>query len=188
VLTGKTAEIDLGVLRLSPYKLLIKGHIERAQASGHWGDYTKHYGEPAPPWHVVDARGVDKHAQLADFKGKWVLAYFWGMGCHHCLSDEMPKLMRFYADHAAQRDRFEILALCMDPDGEMHSIADVDKALQPIVDHAWHKPLPFPVLLDPSFTTWERYGLPAWGILILIDPNGHMVKGDETTLARKLSR
>jgi hypothetical protein len=188
VVTGKAAEVDLGVLRLAPYKLRIKGHKQRSQASGRWHDYTKHYGEPAPPWHVVDARGADKHAQPVDFKGKWVLAYFWGMGCAHCLSDEMPKLMRFYADHAADRDRFEILALCMDPDGEMHSIADVDKQLQPIVDHIWHKPLPFPVLLDPSFTTWERYGLQAWGILILIDPAGNIVKGDETTLAAELRR
>ena len=52
--------------------------------------------------------------------------------------------------------------------------------------HAWGKPMPFPVLLDPSFTTCERYGLAGvWSVLILIDPQGNLVKGDEKVLAGK---
>jgi hypothetical protein len=58
--------------------------------------------------------------------------------------------------------------------------------LQPVIKNVWGKPLPFPVLLDPSFTTMERYGLPGFGALILIDPQGNLVKGDETVLAAKL--
>ena len=48
--------------------------------------------------------------------------------------------------------------------------------------------MPFPVLLDPSFTTWERYGLPSFGILMLIDPQGNLVKGDESVLAEQLKK
>jgi hypothetical protein len=44
------------------------------------------------------------------------------------------------------------------------------------------------VLLDPTFTTWERFGLPGLGTVILIDPDGNLVKGDETVLAEKLQR
>ncbi len=74
----------------------------------------------------------------------------------------------------------------MDVEGELKSVADLDKRLQPIVKNVWGKPLPFPVLLDPSFTTMERYGLPGFGTLILIDPEGKLMKGDETVLAEKL--
>jgi hypothetical protein len=42
------------------------------------------------------------------------------------------------------------------------------------------------VASHPTFTTWERYGLPGMGTTILIDPEGRLVKGDETTLAEKL--
>jgi hypothetical protein len=185
-LTGEASEIDLGVLRLSPFKLHIQGRKERAKAAGTWGDYTRHYGEKPPPWHVHDARGVPKDAQVSDFKGKWVLVYFWGLSCQPCLKRGIPELMKFYEEHQGQRDRFEILAFCMDVEGEVKSVADLDEKLEPIVKHVWGKPLPFPVLLDPSFTTWERYGLPAFGTLILIDPQGNLVKGDETVLAEKL--
>ena len=69
---------------------------------------------------------------------------------------------------------------------KVKSMADVDKQMQPLVDHVWGKPLPFPVMLDSSFETWERFGLPGSGTLILIDPEGRLVRGDEKVLAEKL--
>jgi AhpC/TSA family len=99
----------------------------------------------------------------------------------------IPRLAKFYEDHKARRDRFEILAICMDPDAEVKSMADVDRRLEPIVKHVWGgKPLPFPILLDPTFQTWERYGLDGMGVVLLIDPEGNLVRGDETVLAEKL--
>lgn len=35
-------------------------------------------GKPAPKLSIVDARGAPKTVQVADYKGKWVLIYFWG--------------------------------------------------------------------------------------------------------------
>ena len=68
----------------------------------------------------------------------------------------------------------------------MKSIADVDRALEPIVNHVWGgKALPFPILLDPTFKTWERFGLPGLGTVIPIDPEGKLIKGDEVVLAEK---
>lgn len=34
---------------------------------------------------------------------------------------------------------------------------------------------------------WERFGLPGLGTVILIDPEGKLVEGDETELAEKLN-
>jgi hypothetical protein len=187
LLTRLTPEVDFGVLSLLPCKPGLDQLVERSKANGSWGDYTKHYGEKPPRWHVTDARGVAKDVQLSDFRGKWVLLNFWGLGCRPCLGTTLPKLIRFYEDHNAQRDRFEILAICIDFDGDLKSMADLDKALGPIVEHVWGgKPLPFPVMLDPTFQTWERFGLPGLGPVLLIDPDGILVEGDETLLAEKL--
>jgi peroxiredoxin len=182
LLTGSQPELDLGIVCLSPYRATIRGRIAKAKAAGTWRDYSEHYGEKPPRWSAADARGIRKDAQLADFKGKWVLVYFWGFDWSRGLAD----LIRFYEQHAADRDRFEIITVCMDPEGRIKSMADFDKQAEPLVARVWKQQLPFPVLLDPSFVTWERFGLPAYGILLLVDPDGNMVKGDEGVLAEKL--
>ena len=111
-----------------------------------------------------------------------------GAELRSCLSRVMPRLITFYENHAKERDRFEIVSICIDTEGQIKSIADLDQRLLPIVDHVWEKPLPFPILIDPTFTTWERYGLPGLGTLVLLDPEGNLVKGDETVLAEKLKQ
>jgi hypothetical protein len=59
--------------------------------------------------------------------------------------------------------------------------------VQPIVKHVWGgTPLPFPILLGNTFQTWERFGLPGLGTVLLIDPEGNLLKGDEAVLAEKL--
>jgi AhpC/TSA family len=187
VLGIERTDVDLGRLRFVPHRPYRETLEAKAKAEHSWSDYTQHYGEAPPRWHASDARGVSKDAQITNFRGKWVLNDFWGLGCRPCLSQGLPKLMRFYEEHAAQRDQFEILSICIDYDGELKSMADVDRALAPIVKHVWGgKTLPFPILLDPTFKTWERFGLPGLGTVILIDPEGKLTKGDEAVLAEKL--
>jgi thiol-disulfide isomerase/thioredoxin len=187
VLGAERTGVDLGKLKFAPHRPYRETLEAKAKAEGSWNDYTRHYGESAPRWHASDARGVSKDAQIADFRGKWVLIDFWGLSCRTCLSTGLPKLMRFYEEHATQRDQFEIISICIDYEGELKSMADVDKALEPIVKHVWGgKSLPFPILLDPTFKTWERFGLPGLGTVVLIDPEGKLIKGDEAVLAEKL--
>jgi thiol-disulfide isomerase/thioredoxin len=186
-LEGDTREVDLGRLGFSPHRIGVRTMEAKAKEAGTWWDHTKHYGERPPRWHVTDARGVSKDVQLSDLRGKWVLVDFWGFGCVPCLKRGLPKLVKFYEDHKDQRDRFEILAICVDPDGEVKSMAEIDRRLEPIVQHVWGgKRLPFPVLLDPTFQTWERFGLSGMGDVLLFDPEGRLVKGDETALAEEL--
>lgn len=52
--------VDLGTIGL-PYKSLVKMK-----------------GKPAPALALADARGAPKTVQVSDYKGKWVLLYFWG--------------------------------------------------------------------------------------------------------------
>ena len=48
---------------------------------------------------------------------------------------QLPQLMQFYDEHAAQRDKFEIVAFCVDHDGEMKSVADLYRHLKPIIEN-----------------------------------------------------
>ncbi len=187
VLEADRTDVDLGKLRFVPHRPYRETLEAKAKTEGSWSDYTQHYGESSPSWHASDARGMSKNARIADFRGKWVLLDFWGLSCRPCLTKGLPRLMKFYEEHAAQCDKFEILSICIDYEGELKSMADLDRALEPIVTHVWGgKTLPFPVLLDPTFKTWERFGLPGLGTVILIDPNGKLAKGDDTMLAEKL--
>lgn len=188
VLESGRTDVDLGRIRFVPHRPSLDTLEAKAKAEeGSWNDYTQHYGESPPQWHATDARGVSKDVRIADFRGKWVLIDFWGLSCRPCLSRGLPKLMKFYEEHAAQRDQFEILSICIDCEGGLKSMADVDRALEPIIKHVWGgKTLPFPILLDPTFKTWVRFGLPGLGTVILIDPEGKLTKGDEDVLAEKL--
>ena len=56
ILTGDKPEIDLGTLKLSQVtRKNINEKIKQSQTSGAMRDYTKHYGEELPAWHIVDA-------------------------------------------------------------------------------------------------------------------------------------
>ena len=179
-------EVDLGTLELSPFRNY--SSLEReARARGTLGDARHRKGQRAPRWYITDAKGVAGDVQIEDFQGKWVLLYFWSPRCLPCLTKSMPDLSKFYEAHRAQRDKFEILALCLDVEGELKNMADLDRFLESVVRHAWGgKPLPFPVLLDNTFRTAESFGIEGFGDKLLIDPHGELVEGDEETLAEKI--
>jgi len=188
-LVANKPNVDLGIFELTR-KPDLEELTKQARARGIWGDYTKRYGKKPPQWHVTDARGVGKsgkNIQLKNLKGKWVLLYFWTPACAPCLGKGLPNLVNFYDRHKEQRDKFEIVAFCLDIDGEFKSLRDLDQYLRPVVKNVWKgRKLPFPLLLDNTFGTWESYGLDGVGVLLLIDPAGNLVKGDENTLAEKL--
>ena len=185
-LSADKPDVDLGTLRLGPY-LLPRDRVELAKANGVSFDYQKHYGQPPPAWHITEARGVAKDVKISNYKGRWVLLNFWSLSCPVCLREELPKLMKFYDDHQSQRGQFEIISICIDFDGERKTLAEVDRALEPIVKNVWGgKTLQFPVLLDPTSDTLETFGISGLSTTILIDPNGNMVEGDEKLLAEKL--
>ncbi len=183
-------EVDLGALVLRPH-LGVSDLIARSKVRGTWANYKENFGKKPPAWHLTDAKGVAKNAKLSDFRGKWVVLYFWGPDCAPCLGKELPELMAFYEAHKGQQDRFEILAFCCDFSETLKSIPALEKHIAAVKKSVWGgKDLPFPVLLDNTFQTYERFGLEGSGvsIVLLIDPEGNLVEGDLKTLAGKLHR
>jgi hypothetical protein len=183
---GQT-EYNCGLLELVIPPPTTRDLIDAAKANGTFGDVdpSKLNGQLAPTWYAVESRRLAPRAQVSDFRGKWLLLYFWGPSCAPCLGKTFPELMTFYEQHAAQRDQFEIVAICIDAD--VDSLSEVERRLQPVVRSIWKKELPFPVVFDNTLTTAKRFGQDALGDMMLIDPNGILLKGDHSTLAEKLA-
>ena len=161
-LTADKSEVDLGTLQLVPH-LQPRARVKLARANGTCFDYKQHYGQPPPPWHITEARGVNKDVKISNYEGKWVLLTFWSLNCSVCLGEELPKLMKFYDDHQDQHDKFQIISICNGYDGELKTLADVDRELEPIVKNVWGgKTLPFPVLLDPPSKLGKLSGSTDW--------------------------
>jgi thiol-disulfide isomerase/thioredoxin len=145
---------DLGEIELQPSEL------------------TRLIGQPAPAWHITDARGVSKDVQPPDFRGKWVVLEFWGYWCGACIRRGLPGWIDFVDNHTADSDKFVVLAI---HDPEATDFAMLDEKLEPIVRRVWHgRPLPFPILLDTSGRMVEDYGIKGWPTAVLIDPEGRV--------------
>jgi peroxiredoxin len=187
--TADQKEVDLGGLVLRPKIGGFQNLVDRAKARGTWVDYKQNIGKEPPPWHLTDVKGVAKDAKLSDFRGKWAVLYFWGPNCSPCLGKGLPELMAFYEARKAQRDQFEILAFCCDFSESLPDIAALERQLKPVKKAVWGgKDLPFPVLLDNTFQTYERFGLEGNGVsnTLLINPDGKLVEGDLKALEKHL--
>jgi thiol-disulfide isomerase/thioredoxin len=183
-LPADRTEVNIGTLNLVPPK---QSEIEKSKAAETWVDFRERYGQPCPEWHAVDARGVSKDAQIDHFRGKWVLVNFWSPTCLPCMRETLPELRAFYETHQADRDRFEIVAVCSTFESEVKSMSLLDRRIKPVRSSIWKgRELPFPIVLDNTSTTMERFGVDVLGTTLLVDPEGRLVEGDMTTLAEKL--
>ncbi len=106
-----------------------------------------------------------------------------GVWCGPCTHGSLPELIKLYEEHAADRDRFEILAICNTEQEKAHTIEAYDALSAPLVKDVWAgKQLPFPVLVDGEGKTSRVYGIRGWPTTLLIDPDGHLVKNGELSL------
>ena len=146
--------------------------------------HRPYYGNTPPRWQVTAARGLDSDVVLDDLKGRWVLLEFWGYWCGPCVGRSLPYLIRFYEKHAADRDRFEIIAF---HDASVKTFDELDRKLKPIVDRIWGgQTLPFPVLLDSTGHTIANFGINSFPTAVLINPEGRAVAGGSATIVEEI--
>ncbi len=186
---GTEGSIDLGTLTLSRIPEALVPRMTRVLAERKIPPLKDRGGQTPPPVFAADSRGIPADWQPGRSPGKWQLLEFWGYDCPSCITRILPELVRFQAEHAAQAHRFEIISVFQDVDGKLDTVAKMDAALRPIVQHVWGgKPLPFPTLVDPSYRTAESWGLVGYGEMALISPEGKVVAGDLETLRAILDR
>ena len=138
---------------------------------------------------MTEIRGLPVGTTLHDLKGKWVLIDFWGLNCAPCLKKHIPELIKFYDDYESSRDQFEVVSVCVAFNGGPQTLNELDEKLKPIVQNVWdNKTIPFPIVLDTTFKSWENFGIPGLGTAVLIDPDGNLYEGDLETLREILSK
>jgi len=115
-------------------------------------------GNNAPDFTLPDLSG--ERVSLSDFRGKVVLLNFWASWCAPCVV-EMPALERAYNQ---LKDRgFVVLAVAIDDD--LNAIKEFQKDLG----------LTFPILLDNTSRTKNRYKISGYPETYIIDAEGKMV-------------
>ena len=169
---------------LEPGKVLDLGAIDLKLTP-----IARHYGKPPPALHVTAARGVKKDVRIDDFRGKWLVLDFWHYSRGPCVYYSLPDWIDFCEEQAANRERFEVLAI---HDTKVESFAVLDEKLKPIIETQWRgRTLPFPILLDATGETVENFGVHAFPTVLVVDPEGKLVKlppdqSPEEYLASKL--
>jgi thiol-disulfide isomerase/thioredoxin len=168
VLQPDSGPVDLGTIELRPTVLVRKANRR------------------APKLSVTAARGVTADIELKQLRGKWVALEFWGHWCGPCVRDTLPRLARLYRRYEEKRERFEVIAF---HDTTVKTFDELNPLLEKIAEDLWNgEPLPFPILLDSTGETIERYGITSYPTLVLIDPEGRIVPESSESELEKILR
>ena len=92
-------------------------------------------------------------------------------------------MIQFYKEHPELRSKFEILAV--HESNSLKTFKELDEKNAKTEREVWKGRLPFPVLIDKEGKTVARYGIFAYPTLVLIDPEGNIVKGGSLDLLKE---
>jgi peroxiredoxin len=115
-------------------------------------------GRRAPDFSLESLNG--QKVSLADFRGKkMVVVSFWASWCGPCRM-EMPALRDYYKKNQEHWDDFEVVAI------------DTNDERSEAATFALSERLPFPVVLDPSGTISDLYGVQAIPAMFIVGKDG----------------
>jgi hypothetical protein len=133
------------------------------------------YSHAAPPLSVVPAKGGRSDWTWESFRGRWVVVLFWNLSDTTTTRGGFPRAMALVERHAANRERFEILAI---HDQSVTTVEEMEAGLKALIEDAWGgKEPPFPILLDPGGETARRYDVDEVPAEYLVDPEGRLQRG-----------
>jgi len=108
---------------------------------------------------------TEKPLSIAGLKGKVVLLDFWTYGCINCIHiiPDLKKLEEKYSNNLVV---IGVHSAKFDNEKDTENIRNI--VLRYGIEH--------PVVNDADFKIWDAYAIKAWPGLVVIDPNGYVVK------------
>ncbi len=108
---------------------------------------------------------TEKPLSIAGLKGKVVLLDFWTYGCINCIHiiPELKKLEEKYSNNLVV---IGVHSAKFDNEKDTENIRKI--VLRYGIEH--------PVVNDADFKIWDAYAIKAWPGLVVIDPNGYVIK------------
>lgn len=107
---------------------------------------------------------VREPLRLEGLRGKVVLLDFWTLGCINC-QHIIPDLKELEAEFG---DALAVVGVHSGKYATEHDDESIREAVR-------RYGLVHPVVNDPDFVFWQRYGARAWPTLVIIDPAGNLV-------------
>ncbi|MGK7310703.1 MAG: redoxin domain-containing protein [Candidatus Longimicrobiales bacterium M2_2A_002] len=124
-------------------------------------------GTPAPSLELPRINGDT--AVLAEYRGRPVIVNIWATWCPPCVR-EMPSLQRVYERYG--EEGLEVLAVAVDDlPGERQPDGRIEGLVSRFVDEYG---LTFPVAIDPTGRTEQRFGTEFLPTTVLIDRDGRI--------------
>ncbi len=108
---------------------------------------------------------TDKPLSIAGLKGKVVLLDFWTYGCINCIHI-IPDLKKLEAKYQKELVVIGVHSAKFDNEKDTDNIRQI--VLRYGIEH--------PIVNDADFKIWEAYAIKAWPGLVVIDPNGYVIK------------
>lgn len=120
---------------------------------------------PPPPF-PADLEWINASGPLSlqELRGKFVLLDFWTLGCINCMHiiPALQKLENAWAN--------ELVVI-----GVHSGKFENEKSTRSIREAVQRYHIQHPVVNDPQYVLWNRFGVQAWPSLVLIDPEGYAV-------------
>lgn len=119
--------------------------------------------------------------RLAELKGKVVLVEFWTFGCFNCRNVE-PHVKTWHEKYA---DKGLVVVGIHTPE------SDFERHEKNVRDYVQKEKIPYAVVTDNDFLTWDRYENLAWPTVYLIDKQGvlrylHIGEGKYTQTEKQI--
>ncbi len=111
------------------------------------------------------AEHTSKPLKLSDLKGKIVLLDFWNLSCVNCFHT-IPILKELESRYPK-----ELVVI-----GVHTPKYDSEKDTKPLQEAVQRIEMDYPVVNDSDNEIWNAYGLKAYPTIVLIDPEGGLVK------------
>jgi DNA-binding beta-propeller fold protein YncE len=146
--------------------LLFAAAIFSGAGFGQMNNYEKQGKVRAPEF--TGAKGwlnTDKPLSIAGLKGKVILLDFWTYGCINCIHI-IPDLKRLEAKYPNNLVVIGVHSAKFDNEKDTANIRQI--VIRYGIEH--------PIVNDADFKIWEAYAIRAWPGLVVIDPNGYVIK------------